>query len=159
VIVTSKGVSSNPFSITATATLPSVYAIPNTDGSAFFVTAALQGTGFLVGTTTVDSRVARAAQPGDILDLYMIGLGKTTDASKFVTDRLFSGAFPVSLQVTATVGGKDAPVLFAGLTSPGLYLVRMVVPKDLPAAPQVLQIVADGVRTRPNLILTVGAIP
>jgi len=72
-----------------------------------------------VGNSAADSRVVRAAYSGDVLDLYMIGLGATADPSGFVTDRVFSGAFPVSAPVTATVGGASAPVLFAGLTSPG----------------------------------------
>src|SRR6266516_6879733 len=73
VIVQADGVSSNPFTITATTTLPAVYALPNADGREFFVTAALAGTATLVGNSAVDSRVLRAAQPGDALDLYMIG--------------------------------------------------------------------------------------
>jgi uncharacterized protein (TIGR03437 family) len=119
----------------------------------------LQGTAILVGNSATDPRVVRAAQPGDILDLYMIGLGATEDASKFVTDRVFSGAFPVSAPVTATVGGEPATVLFAGLTSPGLYLVRIAIPADLAAGPQGIQISAGGGQTRPGLVLMVGATP
>jgi uncharacterized protein (TIGR03437 family) len=71
--------------------------------------------------------------PGDSLDLYMIGLGPTLDPSKFITDRVFSGAFPVSAPVTAMAGSEPANIVFAGLTAPGLYLVRIVLPSDLAA--------------------------
>jgi uncharacterized protein (TIGR03437 family) len=153
VIVQSNGVSSSPFTITATATQPAIYALPNTNGSTFFVTAALAGTGTLVGNSVVDPRVLRAAQPGDVLDLYMVGLGATMDSSKFITDQIFAGAYPVSATVTATVGGESAPVLFAGLTSPGLYLVRIAIPQDLSLGAQVIQVSAGGSKTGSTLKL------
>ena len=156
VIVQSNGVSSNPFTVTATATLPAIYALPNADGSTFFVTAALGGTATLVGNSAVDPRVLRAAQPGDILDLYMIGLGATADPTKFVTNQLFSGAYPVSATVTATVGGEKAPVSFAGLTSPGLYLVRITLPADLAAGPRPIQISTGALKTGSSLVLMLG---
>jgi uncharacterized protein (TIGR03437 family) len=159
VVVQANGLNSAPFPITATATQPAVYAPPSADGSTFFVTAALQGTAILVGNSATDSRVARAAYPGDILDLYMIGLGATADATKFVTDQQFQGAFPVSAAVTATVGGENAPVIFAGLTSPGLYLVRVSIPADLPAGELPIQVTAGAAHTRSSLVLTVATPP
>jgi uncharacterized protein (TIGR03437 family) len=159
VIVQSNGVSSSPFTVTATAALPAIYALPNADGSTFFVTAALAGTATLVGNAATDPRVVRAAQPGDLLDLYMIGLGATADATKFVTDQVFSGAYPVSAQVTATVGGEAATVLFAGLVSPGLYLVRIAVPSDLSPGPQPIRVSAGASQTRSSLVLMLGAAP
>jgi uncharacterized protein (TIGR03437 family) len=136
-----------------------VYALPNADASTFFVTAALAGTATLVGNSTLDPRVARAVYPGDTLDLYTIGLGSTLDPSQFITDRVFAGAFPVSASVTATVGGEPAAVVFAGLTTPGLYLVRIAVPPDLPAGAQPLQVSVGGILTRPSLVLQMAAVP
>jgi uncharacterized protein (TIGR03437 family) len=159
VIVQVNGLSSSPFPIAAKATQPSIYALPNADGSAFFVTAALQGTSTLVGNSAVDSRATRSVYPGDVLDLYMIGLGATVDPTKFITDSLFSGAFPVNGSVTATVGGAPAPVQFAGLTSPGLYLVRISVPAGLPAGPQPIQVSAGDAQTRPLLLMIETALP
>ena len=159
VVVQVNGVNSSPFMITAQAAHPAVYAPPNADGSMFFVTAALAGTATLVGNSATDLRVMRAVYPGDTLDLYMIGLGPTVDPSKFITDRIFSGAFPVSTPVTATVGGEPASVVFAGLTAPGLYLVRIMVPPDLAAGPQPLQVSVGGSPTRPSLVLQMAAPP
>jgi uncharacterized protein (TIGR03437 family) len=159
VVAQVNGVSSSPFTITAQAAQPAVYAPPNTDGSTFFVTAALAGTATLVGNSATDPRVARPVYPGDTLDLYMIGLGVTLDPSKFITDQVFSGAFPVSAPVTATVGGKPANVAFAGLTGPGLYLVRIVVPSDMAAGAQPLQVSAGGIQTRPSLVLQMAPAP
>lgn len=153
VIVQANGVSSTPFMITATATQPAIYALPNTDGSTFFVTAALAGTATLVGNSAVDPRVFRAARPGDVLDLYMVGLGATADATKFLTDQLFAGAYSVSAAVTATVGGESASVSFAGLTSPGLYLVRVAIPQDLSQGAQTIQVSAGALKTISSLKL------
>ena len=159
VVAQVNGVSSSPFTIRAQAAQPAVYAPPSADGSTFFVTAALAGTATLVGNSATDPRVARPVYAGDSLDLYMIGLGATLDPSRFVTDRVFSGAFPVSAPVTATVGGVAANVLFAGLTAPGLYLVRIVVPSDVAPGPQRLQLSVGGIQTRSSLVLQVGVAP
>jgi uncharacterized protein (TIGR03437 family) len=159
VAVQVNGLISSPFMMTATLTHPAVYALPNADASSFFITAALQGSAVLVGNSATDPRVVRTVYPSDVLDLYMIGLGATVDPSKFVADRVFSGAFPVSAKVTATVGGKPATVLFAGLTSPGLYLVRISVPSDLAPGPQALEVTAGDAKTRSSLVLMMGTAP
>jgi uncharacterized protein (TIGR03437 family) len=156
VVVQSNGVSGTAFSVTGLLTLPAVYAPPNADGSTFFVTAALAGTATLIGNSATDPRVLRAARPGDTLDLYMIGLGATSDASRFVTNQVFSGAFPVAASVTASIGGEAATVLFAGLTSPGLYLVRVTLPSDLAPGAQTLQITAGVARTPSSVVLMLG---
>jgi uncharacterized protein (TIGR03437 family) len=153
------GVNSSPFLITARPVQPAVYAPPNADGSTFFVTAALAGTATLVGNSATDPRVARPAYPGDTLDLYMIGLGSTVDPSKFITDRVFSGAFPVTAPVSVSIGGKPANVAFAGLTGPGLYLVRVAVPPDLPPGPQTVQVSAGSIPSRPSLMLQMAPTP
>ena len=89
----------------------------------------------------------------------MLGLGATEDPSKFVTNQLFAGAYPVSAKVTAKVGGEPASVLFAGLTSPGLYLVRIVIPTDLTAGPQAIQVTAGDLATRSSLVLMLAVAP
>jgi len=53
--------------------------------------------------------------------------------------------------------GATAPVLFAGLVSPGLYLVRIVVPSGLSPGPQIIQVSAGSSMTAPSLVLMVGA--
>ena len=159
VVVQAYGANGSGFHMTANATHPAVYALPTADGSTFFVTAALAGTATLIGNSAVDSRVVRAAYPGDTLDLYTIGLGATLDPSDFITNQVFAGAFPLAAAVTASVGGEPANVLFSGLTSPGLYLVRIVVPSDLAPGPQPLQVTAGGVPTLPSLVLQVASPP
>jgi uncharacterized protein (TIGR03437 family) len=156
VVVQLDGVNGSSFAATAKATQPAVYALPNADGSAFWVTAALAGTATLVGNSAIDPRVVRAVYPGDTIDLYMIGLGATQNPADFITNAVFAGAFPLAASVTASVGGEPANVLFSGLTTPGLYLVRIVVPSDLAAGAQALQVTAGGAQTRGSLLLDVG---
>jgi uncharacterized protein (TIGR03437 family) len=157
VVVEVDGAASLPFRVMARGAQPAVYAPASADGSAFFVTAALAGTGTLVGNRDTDPRVSRGAYPGETVDLYMIGLGATVDAAAFVTDQVFSGAFPVAVDVNATVGGAPARVLFAGLTAPGLYLVRLLVPPDAPTGSQALRVSVGGIETRSSLFLQVAA--
>jgi uncharacterized protein (TIGR03437 family) len=159
VVAQVNGVNGAPFVVTAGTAQPAVYAPPNADGSTFFVTAALAGTATLVGNSATDARVARGVYPGDVLDLYMIGLGATADPSKFVTDQVFAGAFPVSAPVTVSIGGKAADVVFAGLTGPGLYLVRVAVPRDVATGAQALQVSAGGAQSRSSLVLQVAPRP
>jgi uncharacterized protein (TIGR03437 family) len=155
VVVTVNGVGSAPFTTTASSTIPAVYALPDAAGSSLFVTAALAGTATLVGNPATDPRVSRPARAGDTLDLYMIGLGATQDPTKFVTDRIFTGSEPVAAPVTVTIGGTGATVLFAGLTSPGLYLVRIIVPSGVAPGSQRLQVVTGGSHSPPSLFLMV----
>lgn len=158
VLAQSNGVNGSPYSISVTPAAPAVYALPGADGQ-LFVTSALAGTSFLVGNQATDSRVVRAVFPDDTLDLYMIGLGETADPARFNTSQSFSGAYPIKAAVQATVGGKPAPVIFAGLTSPGLYLVRIKVPLDLTPGPNLLRLVVGGIQTSPSLNLMVSQAP
>jgi uncharacterized protein (TIGR03437 family) len=164
VVVKANGVSGNAFPIIAKATQPAIYAAANAAATTYFVTAALEGTGFLVGNSAVDSRVVRAVFPGDVVDLYMLGLGATANPSDFITNQEFSGVFPVSAPVTATVNGESAPVIFAGLTSPGLYLVRISIPSDLQPGSPAIEVStgnpsAGGAQTSALLALAIGTPP
>jgi len=72
---------------------------------------------------------ANPAQAGDVLVVYLTGMGQTTPA--LATGRLVDPARMFStVAVTATVGGKDAEVLSstAALGFPGVYQVALRVP-------------------------------
>jgi uncharacterized protein (TIGR03437 family) len=101
-----EGRASAPVKIAAMPALPAIYAQPVAGSSPprLFVTAALAGTGTLIGNRVADERVARAASAGDVLDLYVIGLGRVRD--RWITDQLFSGDFHVVAPVDVTLGGR-----------------------------------------------------
>jgi uncharacterized protein (TIGR03437 family) len=93
------------------------------------------------------------AQAGDVVTVYATGLG-ATDVP--VTD----GQPPTTLTqvpgVTATIGGQDAHVNFAGLVGGfvGLYQLNIVVPAGLTAGPVALTATSGG-QTSPVVNLTV----
>ena len=160
VVVQVNGVSSTPFTITAQAAQPAVYAPPNADGSTFFVTAALAGTATLVGNSATDPRVARPVYPGDTLDLYMIGLGSTLDPSKFITDQDILGR----ISSERTCYGNS------GRGTGKRRVRRADVARSLSGAdrgavgsggrePKPFQVSAGGIQTRSSLVLQMAAAP
>ena len=88
------------------------------------------------------------ATAGDVLVIYCTGLGE-------VNPRAVAG-FPIPVQpesmvvdtVTATIGGKNAPVQFAGATSGfvGLYQVNVAVPAGVPASATTPLVLTQGGR-------------
>ncbi|MBM3747968.1 MAG: hypothetical protein FJW34_19450 [Acidobacteria bacterium] len=72
---------------------------------------------------------AKPAQAGDVIVAHLTGLGQTTPA--LATGRLVNGArMFTTVAVTATLGGKDAEVLFSTAAPglPGVYQVTLRVP-------------------------------
>jgi uncharacterized protein (TIGR03437 family) len=69
----------------------------------------------------------RPARPGEIITLWCAGLGPTSPSypDGTVVSNVYNTAFPV----TVTIGGVPATVLFAGLTSTGLYQINLTVPR------------------------------
>jgi hypothetical protein len=82
----------------------------------------------LVELQAHQTRAGLRRHAGDTLDLYMIDLAPQSIPSKFITDRVFSSAFP-----------------FAGRTGPGTHPVRIV-------GVQSLQVSAGGIQTKPSLV-------
>jgi len=70
------------------------------------------------------------AHVGDVVVVYMTGLGLVSNQPPSGAPAQASPLAMVSGTVTATVGGKDAPVSFAGLTpgNVGLYQVNLQIP-------------------------------
>jgi len=151
------GVQSQPIAVEVRRILPSIYSLPDTTKSpiSYFVTGALAGTAELIGTRRVDSRVLRAARPGESIDLYVTGLGRTSGG--FPTDRMFSGAYPVVEPLEVDLGGTRITPQFAGLISPGLYLLRFPVPANSPPGDTLIRIVSDEFASSPNVYLTVDS--
>ena len=97
--------------------------------------------------------VTRPARPGEIIELYVTGLGPTNPAVP--AGQIFSGAAPIVDPVTVNIGGVAASVGFAGLTGTGLYQLNVTVP-NLPPGDQPLTINMTGAVSQPGVFLTVG---
>jgi uncharacterized protein len=121
-ITTPNGASS--VDLTATPNLPAFYA-PFSSAGNFFVTAAAAD-GALVGNRSVDSRVRRGARPGEVVSLFGTGFGDAIGAP--ATASLFSGAYPLRVQPTITIGGAPVTAVAGYLVAPGLYQFNITVP-------------------------------
>ena len=83
--------------------------------------------GTLVSSAGVDPRVARAVRPGEIVQFYATGFGRTNPPAP--SDRLFPGAPEVVTRPRITIGGREAAIGGNGnLVSPGLYQFNLTIP-------------------------------
>ncbi len=95
----------------------------------------------------------RPARPGEIIELFGTGLGPTNPTVE--PGLVFSGAAPAVDQVSATIGGTDAPVLFVGAVGAGLYQMNVTVP-NLPPGDQALVVKVNGAPSQPGVFVAVG---
>jgi uncharacterized protein (TIGR03437 family) len=119
VVVKGQNGSSTSFSVTVAATAPAIFFAP--------VAAVLKNVDFSLVTSS------NPAKAGDVILVYTTGLGQTTPA--LTTGALVSGTgtAATSVPVTATIGGKDATVVYS-IASPGfvgLYQVAITVPSGV----------------------------
>jgi uncharacterized protein (TIGR03437 family) len=91
------------------------------------------------------------AKAGDALAIYCIGLGKVQGN---LASGLAASGEPTLAQVQATIGGKPAQVLFAGLAPGfvGLFQVNALVPSGIPPGrAEVVLSTADGTSNRTSI--------
>jgi uncharacterized protein (TIGR03437 family) len=88
---------------------------------------------------------AAPASPGDYLVLYLVGMGQTDNVVADGAPTPLSPLSRVTTQPTVTIGGVNAPVLFAGLCPGwvGLYQVNVQVP-SVPASGSLPIVVTQG---------------
>ncbi len=87
---------------------------------------------------------ASPAAAGETISIFATGLGPLNEA--VTTGAAAPGSTSTKLAVTATIGGKDAPVAFAGLAPgfAGLYQVNAQVPAGAGTGSVVLQLFVAG---------------
>ncbi|MBZ5610692.1 MAG: hypothetical protein LAP38_20710 [Acidobacteriia bacterium] len=86
---------------------------------------ATHGDSTLVGPASLYPGYSTPARPGEQIVLYGVGFGLPS-AALVESSSNQSGGLPSP--VVCQVGGADAPVAFAGLISPGLYQLNVVIP-------------------------------
>jgi uncharacterized protein (TIGR03437 family) len=157
VTVTSGDVTSAPVTFPLAAQGPGIFLL-NTAG---------QGAVEIAGTATIAAATgafpgSRAAQTGEYITIYCTGLGAVTNQP--ATGALSSGSVlsNTSGAVTASIGGVNAPVTFAGLAPGflGLYQVNAQVPPKAPAGAAVPITIAVGGKTGNQATIAVaGSLP
>jgi len=119
--------------------------------------AVFAGTSVVVAASGALGSPSRPATAGDFVELYGTGMGPTNpvapDGVVFTTPHPASSlaAFKV------TIGGKAAPVSFAGLVGPGLFQLDIQIPTGLNGGDQPLILTVNGIAAQPNLMLTIAA--
>jgi uncharacterized protein (TIGR03437 family) len=97
---------------------------------------------------------ANPVKRGDVVQLYMNGLGPVTDGPA-------SGEFASTTKLTnttgtakVTIGGTDAQVLFNGLAPgfPGLYQVNAIVPAGISAGTVQISVTINGATTKASTL-------
>jgi len=161
------GVPGEPVTIAASSVLPAIHSVRDPNGRRFFaaVTTAGAGTGlglinprgWLLGKPEVDSRAARGVYPGEEIDIYAIGLGRSDP--EFPTDRLFAASFALVNSLTVQFGEVGVPPSVAALVSPGLYLVRVKVPESLAPGDVALVLSINSTASAPEMLLNVQPLP
>jgi uncharacterized protein (TIGR03437 family) len=120
-----------------------------------------QGTGQGSIVRSDQVTLAQAGTPasiGETVVIYCTGLGAVTPAVKEGTQAPTTAPLSMTVNpVTVTIGGKTAPVAFAGLTPgyAGLYQVNAVVPAGIPTGDTVPVVVNAAGQTSPAVTMAV----
>jgi uncharacterized protein (TIGR03437 family) len=108
-----------------------------------------------VGPATLYPGVTTPARPGELVVLYANGFGATTPPITKGSE-LQSGTLPVMPVIQ--IGGVSAVVQSAGLISPGLYQLNVVVPLSAASGGNAVTAQYSGQNTQTNVLLTVQAL-
>ncbi len=107
--------------------------------------------GSLIGPTTLYPGLSTPAAPGETIILYANGLGATSQT--IVSGSVSQGGTLPQLPLLK-IGGINANVTFAGLVSPGLYQLNVVVPSTVPDGDNSLTGTYSGVAMQSGVILS-----
>jgi uncharacterized protein (TIGR03118 family) len=164
ITVTNNGLTSAAVTGTLVATAPAFFTIGAADKTTnnLFI-AAEHANGSVAGPPSLVTGVTTTPfNAGETMVLYATGLGPTSPATP--NGQLFNSALPLPALPTVTVGGQTAKVSFAGLVSPGLYQLNVVLPSGTAATaasgtvaqvPVVLQ--AAGAQSQASVVVAVPA--
>jgi uncharacterized protein (TIGR03437 family) len=112
--------------------------------------------GSILGPTSLYPGSSTPATPNETVILYANGLGPTS--SPVVSgDVVQSGSLPVLPALS--IGGLPATVQYAGLASPGLYQLNVVVPTAAQTGDNVLTATYKGLTTQSGVYLAVQTVP
>ncbi|MGD1091114.1 MAG: protease pro-enzyme activation domain-containing protein [Bryobacteraceae bacterium] len=146
VVVTSGGVSSSAFTVNMQAVEPSFLLFPKG------YIAATHSNYSLVGPTSLYPGSSTPAKPGEVIELYAVGLGLPS-APLVNGSAAQSGSLPVLPM--CSLGGNSATLAFAGLISPGLYQLNLTIPAAAANGDNLVSCTDDGLTTPAGDLITV----
>ena len=147
-IVNNNGVNSAPATVSSQALSPSFFII----GAGPYVLAQHGADSSLIGPTSLYPGSTTPAKPGETVVIYANGFGPVSQA---VVSGSITQTGTLSPLPAVTIGGINATVQFAGLVSPGLFQLNVVVPAGAPAGDEVLSATYNGAATTPGVLITV----
>ena len=147
VVVTSGATASATFTAALQAVAPAFLLFPGN------YVAATHANGGLLGPASLYPGASTPAQPGEEVVIYAVGFGLPS-APLTAGSSAQSGSLPV-LPV-CTIGTNLAAVAFAGLTSPGLYQLNIVIPAGTPNGNQSISCTYGGSATPAGDLIAVG---
>jgi uncharacterized protein (TIGR03437 family) len=111
--------------------------------------------GTLVGSVGLlgSGTVTQPAKPGDVVALWMTGLGPTSPP--YPEGHLVTSSARLANAATVTVDGVQAAVDWAGISGPGLYQVNFHVP-SVAVGDQPLEVWVNGASAQGGVFITIG---
>jgi uncharacterized protein (TIGR03437 family) len=149
VVLTNNGVPSASFAAQAQALSPSFFVFNDARH-----VAATHANGTLLGPTSLSAPgyTFTPAQPGETISLYANGFGPTSVA---VTSGSTTQSGTLAPLPVVKIGGVNAAVQFAGLISPGLFQLNVVVPSNTPDGDQSITATYGGATTQAGALVPV----
>ena len=93
-----------------------------------------------------------AARPGDVVELYAVGLGPTNPAVP--AGQAFSGAAPINNDFYLAINNIRVVPTFVGVSSAGLYQINLTVPSGLGQGDVPIQASVGGMQTQPGAVFS-----
>lgn len=149
VVVTNGGVASDPFTVTMNSISPTFLRFQE---SLNYVTATHANYSIL-GPTSLYAGLSTPATVGETIVLWAVGFGLPTN-TLIPNGDTQSGQLP-NLPV-CQINGASATVAYAGLVSPGLYQINVVVPNGATNGDNKIQCTYNGVTTSSSNLITVS---
>jgi uncharacterized protein (TIGR03437 family) len=109
--------------------------------------------GSLIGPSSLFPGLSTPVKPGEIVSVAANGFGPT-DIPIVSGSLTQSGNLPPPFPVV-TIGGNPAPVSFAGLIGPGLFVIQFRVPSNAPDGDLTLAATYNALSIQSNLLITV----
>ena len=137
-VVTVNGRPAPPEQVTLAAVQPGIFDVGGGQGAVLIANTNI----FVAPVGSIPGRPARPAAGGEFISIFCTGLGYTNPT---VPAGQPGGGQPVTTPVTATLGGVNAPVTFAGLAPGfvGLYQVNVKVPEGVAAGDAVSLVITQ----------------